>query len=272
MEAYVNFLAMNFNTRYSLSQGAFDAAEYLKDQVTTLGCTNARFEDFRPNYSPNVLCDLPGDENVPSVWIGAHYDSIPSSGRAPGADDNASGSAGIIEILIAFVNLTRAGASFRRPVHFAFWGGEEQGLYGSRHTATRLWNEGAEIHAYVNLDMIAYPERTLPTTLWWQGSGVNRGLLDLGISLSKTYLGEDILIRESSACCSDYRSFHERGYAVAGVFESSRAGNNPNYHRSSDLPNTLNYDHGMKETKMAAALAGTVSEPRRKNGEYKKRN
>jgi len=264
LEDMVTRLAIDFYSRYSLGEGAFEAADWLKDHMTALGCQNARTEQFRPNYSPNVICELPGvDKDEPSVWIGAHYDSIPSSGPAPGADDNASGSAGTLEILRAMYNLTQTGVSFKRTVHFALFGGEEQGLLGSRDVATKLFNNGAQLRGYVNLDMVGFPDRNNPTTMWWLRDSVNRDLTNLGISLTRTYLGEETDIREMSGCCTDSRSFHERGFASACVFESSSPFNNPNYHRNTDLPATLDYNHAMRTTQMAAALAATLAEQRK---------
>jgi hypothetical protein len=91
-----------------------------------------------------------------AVVIGAHYDHL---GRVegvvhPGADDNASGTASLLEIARAFA------ASPQRPartVVFAFWTGEEEGHFGSEHyVAHPLWPLERTV-AYLNLDMIGHP-------------------------------------------------------------------------------------------------------------------
>ena len=76
---------------------------------------------------------------------------MPSSGAAPGADDNGSGSVGT---LIAADILSQY--QWSCTLRFAFWTGEEQGLLGSAAYATRAKNQGQNIKGYLNMDMIAY--------------------------------------------------------------------------------------------------------------------
>ena len=69
---------------------------------------------------------------------------------APGADDNASGSAGVLEIARVLI-----GRSYRHDLSFVLFGGEEQGLFGSRHFVAALTpEERARIVGVVNMDMI----------------------------------------------------------------------------------------------------------------------
>jgi len=90
---------------------------------------------------------------------------------------------------------------------------------------------------------------------------VDLELTELGVSLTREYLGVDTIIDESYSCCSDQQSFYIQGYPAAGVFEASAGTNNPNYHRPSDLPSTVNYAHARRTAQMAAALVGTLAEP-----------
>ncbi len=89
-------------------------------------------DDDRSGY--NVLAELPGTDPALKdevVMIGAHLDSWHS---APGATDNADGSAVVLE---AMRILSAAGARPRRTIRVALWGGEEQGLHGSREYVRR---------------------------------------------------------------------------------------------------------------------------------------
>ena len=82
----------------------------------------------------NVLAELPGSDPAIAdevVLIGAHLDSYHS---APGATDNADGSAVALE---AMRILAAVGAKPRRTIRIALWGGEEQGLLGSREYVRR---------------------------------------------------------------------------------------------------------------------------------------
>jgi Zn-dependent M28 family amino/carboxypeptidase len=261
----------SYHTRNSFSSDAVQAASFLADTLATLGCLNVRTVPFQSGYAPNVFCEIPGtDPSADAVYVGGHYDSrgidrASPTERAPGADDNGTGSAGVLEILRAIRAAISDGDTFRRTISFCLWAGEEQGLVGSAYESRRLFNAGVGILAYVNLDMIGYPEPSRQETLWWVYRAVDTTLTDMAVELSKTYLGEDTDIDLSLGCCSDQQSFYGLGYPAVSVFESTAASRNPNYHRPSDLPNTVDYNHVMRTTQMAAALIGTLLEPSESN-------
>ena len=112
------------------------------------------FFDNQPGF--NVLAELPGSEKADElVMLGAHFDSWHG---ATGATDNAVGSAIMLE---AFRILKASGVKMRRTVRLGLWGGEEQGLLGSKayvkqHVGDRdtmkLEAEQAKISAYYNVD------------------------------------------------------------------------------------------------------------------------
>jgi Zn-dependent M28 family amino/carboxypeptidase len=99
----------------------------------------------------NVLADREGDP-ARTIVIGAHLDSVRDG---PGMNDNASGSAAVLEAALRIAeNAYGSGSRLR----FAFWGAEEVGLIGSRHHVNRLSEEERRaIVLYVNLDMVASP-------------------------------------------------------------------------------------------------------------------
>jgi Zn-dependent M28 family amino/carboxypeptidase len=98
----------------------------------------------------SLLAERPGTDGDRVVMLGAHLDSV-SGG--PGINDNGSGTAAVLEIARAL-----ARRSPRATVRFAWWGGEELGLLGSRHyVAQRTRAELDRIAVYLNLDMIGSP-------------------------------------------------------------------------------------------------------------------
>jgi len=265
IQSYDQQLA-SYNSRNSHSPDALTAANWLKDFMDANGCEKSQLMQFRANWAPNVLCQITGtDPSEPAIVVGAHYDSRSTNvnsptQRAPGADDNGSGSAAILEILKTATSLiAEEGYSFENTVIFAFFAGEEQGLVGSAALATSYVNAGVDLTAMVNLDMIGYPERNAPQTLYWMSGSTTASLTQLAIELTKTYLGENTVLATTGACCSDQQSFYSRGYAAASIFESRSATNNPNYHQSSDLPATVNFNHVLRNTKSAAALITTLA-------------
>ena len=85
------------------------------------------------------------------VVVGAHLDSV---SEGPGMNDNASGSAAVLESALRLAEEPAAGM----PIRFAFWGAEERGLLGSRHHLSILpEEERRRIGLYINLDMVGSP-------------------------------------------------------------------------------------------------------------------
>jgi carboxypeptidase Q len=117
---------------------------------------DAKFYDETTPNGFNTIADIPGGDLASEVvMLGAHFDSHP---YATGATDNATGSGAMME---AMRILKAAGARPRRTVRLALWGGEEQGLLGSRayvrdHVADvetmALKPEHARLSAYFNSD------------------------------------------------------------------------------------------------------------------------
>lgn len=76
--------------------------------------------------------------------------SNPTSGRAPGADDDGTGTVNLIE---SFRALLAADFKPTTPVEFHWYSGEEGGLLGSQAIATRYKNDGVQVKAFMELDM-----------------------------------------------------------------------------------------------------------------------
>jgi len=149
---------VSFPTRFSTSAHYARAAAQARNQLTAMGYTT-RFQNIAVNggASRNVIADKRGGAAGARkvVLVTAHLDSINLQGgpaaSAPGADDNGSGSAGLLEIARAFRDHRS-----KHDLRFILFGGEEEGLFGSKHYAARLSaSERARIRAVVNMDMIA---------------------------------------------------------------------------------------------------------------------
>ncbi|MDI6098965.1 M28 family peptidase [Actinoplanes sp. NEAU-A12] len=128
--------------------------DYLKKRLDTAGY-NTRVQQFthagKTGY--NLIADLPGrgDPNR-VVMLGAHLDSV---AEGPGINDNATGSAGILEVALAYA---ASGANGDKGIRFGWWGAEEDGLIGSKaYVASLSAAERAKVTAYLNFDMIGSP-------------------------------------------------------------------------------------------------------------------
>jgi Zn-dependent M28 family amino/carboxypeptidase len=98
----------------------------------------------------NVIAERTA-QNGNFIVVGGHLDSVL---EGPGMNDNASGSAAVLETALRLAREPQTGT----PVRFAFWGAEERGLLGSRHHLNALSEEERRrIALYINLDMVGSP-------------------------------------------------------------------------------------------------------------------
>ena len=120
------------------------------------GSSGCAVGDMRCWGTRNVIGKIEGsDPNLAPMLVGAHFDCLPSHGRAPGAEDNGSGVAVMLEMARVL------GASKpERSVVFAGWAGEEQGMTGSEHWArTHLEEGGGKIDGAIIMDEVGWSRK-----------------------------------------------------------------------------------------------------------------
>ena len=211
----------------------------------------------------NVVGVIPppdGSATKEYVLVGAHYDHLGhgESGGAmarsgeehaihPGADDNASGTAVVLELAAA---LARARAEtpeyFRRGVIFALWSGEEIGLIGSSQFAERSPVPLSNIVACVNFDMVG---RLRENRLILQGTG-SSGLWKRIIEKANVAAGFNLVLQDDPYLPTDVTAFYPKGIPVLNFF----TGSHDDYHRPTDRPDTLNYEGAERIARMARAM------------------
>ncbi|MGO4804606.1 M20/M25/M40 family metallo-hydrolase [Arthrobacter sp. 2MCAF15] len=159
MQALQRVADANGGTRASGTSGYEESARYVEEQLRAAGYAPARQAiSFRGEgrgkprvESFNILAETGGDAGR-TIVVGAHLDSVK---EGPGINDNASGVAAVLETARW---LKEAGISPANRVRFAFWGGEEDGLYGSQHYVDELSQaEVRQTAANLNVDMAASP-------------------------------------------------------------------------------------------------------------------
>ncbi len=253
-------------TRYSTAQGARDAGLYCKSQFEALKLP-ATLQNYNASYAPNVVATQTGALTPGQVYIViGHLDDLPSSGTAPGADDNASGSVNVLESAKVM-----SCWAFKSTVKYIACTGEEQGLVGSDAYAADAKNRGEDIRGVINMDMIA-----------WAGDGSpNPENLDLNYNAASTDLGllfaqnatdyATGLVVDAFLCpsltASDHASFWSRGWkAVCGITDNegycSHGGNYPYYHTSNDtIANCGDRALFRGTVKTSVATLATLAEP-----------
>lgn len=127
----------------------FFVQQYVQGQLGQWGQVEAYDFEFKGRTHRNWLLNLPGQNpGQAAILVGAHYDSVPGS---PGADDNASGVAVLLELARAL-----AAQPPRRPVRLVAFDLEEMGLVGSRHYAETLAQRQEPLYLMLSLEMLGY--------------------------------------------------------------------------------------------------------------------
>ena len=262
--AYCNALG----TRYSRATAKLgEAAQYLYDQYTALGLS-VTYDAFIGWSRPmtNVVAELPGvgpgSEYV--YIICAHYDSVSQNPYevAPGADDNASGSAAVLEAARIL-----SGHQFAGTLRFVHFAGEELGLLGSAHYAEQAFARRDVIKGVVNLDMIAYESVPPNDHIVEIHSGADDpasvALADALIQNVDEYglLLTPQKITVGATRLSDHASFWNYGYpAILGIEDFDDL--NPYYHSKDDTLANMRTDMMVEFTKASiATLAELASLP-----------
>eukprot|EP00002_Diphylleia_rotans_P022520 TRINITY_DN440_c0_g1_i1.p1 TRINITY_DN440_c0_g1~~TRINITY_DN440_c0_g1_i1.p1 ORF type:complete len:388 (-),score=86.38 TRINITY_DN440_c0_g1_i1:85-1248(-) len=259
----LNELSTKFFTRQAQSTGAYEAQEWIARIYTALGYSVSIFP-FRPDYAPNVIAELRGSiEPEKYVIIGAHFDcrmtnTYDTTSRAPGADDDGSGTTAVLEIARV---LAESGLRFRYTIRIASWGGEEQGLLGSTAYVADLKAKGVNVVAYLNADMLGFKIPSKPITLGMKGPYTTTWLNDIVNSITATYF-PTLPISTSNSCCSDYKPFYEAGYPASGFFENDEgASSYPCYHNVCDTIAEVNMEQVTLFAKAMIASTATFAEP-----------
>lgn len=258
------------------------AAEYILGQLVEYGYVpeeerfeaRSRWEGFtgEKREHRNIIAQVVGTQQPGRILeIGAHYDTHPFS---PGADDNTSGVAGLLEIARVL-----AKKPLDRTVRFCFFAMEEDGLFGSRHHVERLREVGERVDGIFVLEMIGYTSSE---------EGSQKAPIRIPLLFSPPRRGEFIAVignftsgglgNRYEDCAERYepalryhslnrigglfrdsaRSDHSPYWAAGmrGIMLTDTANfRNPHYHRPTDTIDTLDFDFLAGVTRVMAATA-----------------
>lgn len=253
---HVEFLAGEIAPRsYRRPENLAAAADYIRGRFDASGGRVAgQPYEIEGQRHRNLLLQL-GPAEGEHIIVGAHYDV---AGLLPGADDNASGVAGLLELARLL-----APAPLSSPVDLVAYSTEEPPFFGSSDMgsavhAAMLARDGMRVRAMISLEMIGYFTETQPAPfrflrLMYPSSGdfilvagrwADRPLIR---EVKQAFRGVDGL-RSRSYCgptaigtdLSDQRNYWARGYTGVMITDTAFI-RNPNYHTASDTPDTLDY-------------------------------
>jgi aminopeptidase YwaD len=201
----------------------------------------------------NVLADLPG-KNTTTILLSAHYDSRmerlgDAQAPAPGANDNATGVAVLLEVARLLQNY-----ALTDNLHFVLFSGEEQGLWGSQAYAKELKAKKTELKFVFNLDQIGYPppDRAIYVDRDEGGRPENNAssaaLVERIQKIARTL---KIPTRVDPAYGSDYIPFEQQGYTIVGLYEAGK--DYPQYHSTKDTVDRVDFPYVFDMARLATA-------------------
>ena len=258
VEATIRSLA-SFGSRYATSAGYEAAARFAKDQFDAMGYATGVQEIVTPfGKSRSVLASTPSSQSASSaiVIVAAHLDSINfeggASAPAPGADDNASGSAGVLELARVFKDHATG-----HDVRFALFGAEELGLLGSRHyVATLSASDRSRIAAVVNMDMIGSLNGPTRGVLL-EGAVLSNALIDRLADAAFTYTDLEVA-KSVNPFASDHVPFLEKNIPAVLTVESAD-NTNHTIHSDQDTVDRIDYELLLDILRMNVAfVAGPI--------------
>jgi leucyl aminopeptidase len=189
------------------------------------------------------------------VVLGGHLDSINQeywgNGQAPGADDNASGSADIIETM----RILSTKAQPARTIDFFLYAGEEAGLLGSAEIAADYKKQNLDVIGVLQLDMTLFPGNG-EFVLGSMNDFTSAWLRSYLETLNGLYIKAKILDDKCGYGCSDHASWYRQGYPTLMPFEASFDGMNHNLHTSRDtIDERSSFSHAAMFGKIALVFA-----------------
>lgn len=274
LKRIVRFISNEIGTRSFYQIDELDkTAKFIESEFDRCGYEvfEQRFQ-FEGNEYRNIVVEVKGKKYPNKVLvIGAHYDTVAGT---PGADDNASGIAGLIELARLFRKKT-----LDKTVRFVAFTLEEPPFFrsddmGSYRYAKDLRKKGEDVEVMVSLEMIGYfsdkpKSQYFPATFFkWFYPDTGNFIMLVSNRDSKDVLGRikdafkkgtGLPVESMSSYSivpgvdfSDHWSFYQFDYKAIMVTDTAFY-RNPNYHRLGDGPDTLDY------ARMAEVVNGLAS-------------
>ncbi|CCG22567.1 hypothetical protein CORT_0B08630 [Candida orthopsilosis Co 90-125] len=261
----------SFYTRYYKTKSGAESATWLYDQLSNL---IAPFKEIKIEkiYHKgwdqfSIIVSIPGEVKE-KVVVGAHQDSanliLPNLMRAPGADDDGSGTVTTLESLR--VILEAYGKGTYKPyntLEFHWYSAEEGGLLGSIDVFSRYSSANEIVVGMLQQDMTGYTQGSIDA-----GVEPHFGLIEdyTSVDLNKfikliieTYNSIPYHSSECGYACSDHASAIENGYPSSFLIESEMKYSNKYIHSVMDTIDRIDFEHVREHIKLTIAFAYELS-------------
>ena len=253
-QTIISGIPYTISSRHKLQPGNDKAADYIKQKLESFGLP--AYNQTSGSTLRNIYAVQTGTTYPTSKYIiCAHFDDMPSGTLAPGADDNASGTAAVLEAARILSKFTS-----QYTIVYALWDEEEQGLVGSAYYANLASAASENIVGVINMDMIA-----------WESNGDNKinihtnnnslPLSDKMVEVNSTYnLNLLSFVKNPGLTASDHASFWNKGYKAVLLIEDYYGDFNSYYHSTNDRIQIFNLPYFSKCAKLGVGtLASLIS-------------
>jgi Zn-dependent M28 family amino/carboxypeptidase len=258
LAAHVRFLTTKVLPRNSAHPENLErAAAYVAQHFRAAGA-HVELQTFgarRRRYSNVIATFGPENPRAPLLVIGAHYDAFGEPAALPGADDNASGTAGLLEIARLLGR-----SKVRSPVMLVAFANEEPPFFGSdamgsAFHARSLAQAKRNVRGMICLEMIGYfsREQSWPNRLFARIYPTRGDFIAIAGGWSDRTLAREVkrAMRDIDAVsfsgpretsdASDHRSYWAQGWRAVMVTDTAFL-RNPHYHAPSDTPDHIDVD------------------------------
>jgi leucyl aminopeptidase len=262
----------DFHDRYYKSETGVDAANYLMvelQEAARESNLNVSVELFKNKWpQPSVIARVEGSrQGFPgaeeTVVIGAHLDSINifrQGGRAPGADDDGSGTTTVLETFRILMDSPEFQPE--RSIEFHFYSAEELGLWGSQEVAWRyVQKDSRSIYAMIQNDCTGYVKPSQRDTPHF---GLARDFSDDQLTTYVKYLMGNysempVVETKCGYGCSDHASWKKVGVRSSFMMEGAMNELSPFLHSENDDISKVDFDHIAEFVRVDLAAAFELS-------------
>lgn len=252
----------DFPDRYVYSENGVEAAKWLKQQAEQLAANHDNVKVYviptKGAKQSSVVLRIGHQVEEPAVVLGAHFDTLAGQYEdKPGADDNGSGVVTLLETARVLLN---SSLSFKKPIYFVWYAGEEEGKLGSQSVVQYFKQHKIPVDGVLQLDKTGYAdeeEKGIGLAEDYTDSALTAFVADLNAQYVKLPIGA---VRVGYAS-SDHFTWYLNGNRVAYPLENRNEKNNPYAHTSFDNVNHVSMEHVLAFTKLSVAFAVELAEP-----------
>ena len=268
----------NFKSRYLTHDSCRSAEQWIHDYFNMIGLDSVYFDtaQFQTTNIRNIIGTIPGDGKPDSIIvIGGHMDAclwnkqqgfLPDQSWAPGADDNGTGTAAVLEIARV---LKKYKARFRWTLKFVAFSGEEQWEVGSKHWVNSVVSpKRMKLHSFFNIDMIGFHKPSVDSNLMYVvPNTASQHISRMADSVNQWYdlnLYLNTTVKNNQS--GDHTPFWEKNYDGVMISEAAQEDiwdNDayPCYHTVCDTIGNIMFGLVKRTTQMVLGAATTFAHP-----------